>query len=77
MAEVERAVLVGIVRSAAATGVATAPGHLNEAAVKQTPGLGEELVETAVKTAFLGGKREAIGFLIGHGRAPVSNTGIL
>jgi len=56
LAQVERAVLVGIIRSAVAAGVATAPGHLNEAAVKEPPGLRKQLVETTVETAFFGRK---------------------
>ena len=47
LAEIERAVLVGIVSGATAPWIAAAAGHFDKAAVKEPPGRVEQLVQAA------------------------------
>jgi hypothetical protein len=57
MAEIERAMFVGVVRGASAPRVAAPASHLDEAAAKEALGLGEHLMEAAANAALLGRER--------------------
>lgn len=67
IAEIKRAMFIGIVRGASAPRVAASASHLDETAAKEAHGLREHLMEAAANAAFLGGERCGRS-LFGHGR---------
>ena len=67
LAQIEGTVLGLVVRGAAASGLAAAAGHYDEAAVEEAFGLREELVEFAAALAFLCRQGGWTDGLAGHG----------
>jgi len=67
LGEIERGVLEGVVRSAAAVRLSAAALHFNQASVRQPLGPAEQLVELASQSALLGGKRRWTGLFHGGG----------